>query len=369
MRQTWALFVDAYRELNAKKLFWISLILSALVVGIFALVGVKPRGLSFASYYVNLPDAWTFYKGMYSELIIGLWLTWGAMILALISTSTMVPDLITSGTVDLYISRPLGRWRLFLTKYVSGLLFAAVQVAVVAAGSVIVIRWRGGHWMPSLLLAIPLVVLTFSYVFAVIVLIGTWTRSAVAATLLGLLCWGFFSGTQFAEEWLLRSQMTTTALANHAQKQIRDANADIDRYKQSPLSDVMGIKTAYANQRITEANAELPNYQRAAHIVTVLHNVAAAVWLVVPKTRETSDLLDRYLLTDDEAVDRPKPGMWDDQQASEDQREMFDVATEAKAEAVEEHRHRSIPLIVGTSLAFEVVMVSLAAWIFCRRDY
>ena len=32
-------------------------------------------------------------------------------------------------------------------------------------------------------------------------------------------------------------------------------------------------------------------------------------------------------------------------------------------------RRRSVPWIIGTSLAFEAVMLTLAAWAFCRRDY
>ncbi len=34
--QTWGLLVDAYRELNSKKLFWVVLMLSGLVVLAFA---------------------------------------------------------------------------------------------------------------------------------------------------------------------------------------------------------------------------------------------------------------------------------------------------------------------------------------------
>ena len=46
MRQTWAIFVDAYRELNGKKLFWIVLALSAAVVAAFAAVGINDKGLT-----------------------------------------------------------------------------------------------------------------------------------------------------------------------------------------------------------------------------------------------------------------------------------------------------------------------------------
>jgi hypothetical protein len=366
MTQTWALLVDAYRELNAKKLFWISLILSGLAIGVFALVGVTPRGLTIAGTYITLPAAWGIYKYMYSTLIIGFWLTWGAMILALISTSTMLPDLIASGTIDLYVSRPISRIRLFLTKYVSGLLFAAVQVAVVAVGSLFIIRWRGGEWIPSLLLAVPLVVLMFSYVFAVTVLIGTWTRSSIAATLLGLLAWGFFSSTQYAEQALWEWQKAATTELSRAQDQIRDANADLDHYKQNPLSDLMGIKAAYARSKITSAAIDLPELEHGAHLSITLHNVSKILWTIVPKTRETSDLLDRYLLTDNEAGVMIERREQRDQQNGRPNRINRD---EADAELIQELRHRSVPLIIGSSLAFELVTLSLAGWIFCRRDY
>ncbi|XOV75481.1 MAG: hypothetical protein ACFHWZ_19225 [Phycisphaerales bacterium] len=45
--KTWALFVDAYRELNSKKLFWITMILSGLVVAIFGAIGLRRMGSAF----------------------------------------------------------------------------------------------------------------------------------------------------------------------------------------------------------------------------------------------------------------------------------------------------------------------------------
>lgn len=32
-------------------------------------------------------------------------------------------------------------------------------------------------------------------------------------------------------------------------------------------------------------------------------------------------------------------------------------------------RKRTVGWIVGTSVTFELVILTLAAWIFCRRDY
>jgi hypothetical protein len=38
-------------------------------------------------------------------------------------------------------------------------------------------------------------------------------------------------------------------------------------------------------------------------------------------------------------------------------------------EMLEELRSRSVWWVVGTSLAFEAIVLLIAAWIFCRRDY
>ena len=299
-------------------------------------------------------------------MIIGWWLTWGAMILALISTSTMLPDLIAGGTIDLYLSRPMSRLRLFLTKYACGLLFVAAQVAVVAIGSVIIVRWRSGEWIPSLLLAVPLVLLVFSYVFAVAVFIGVWTRSAIAAILLSILAWGMFSITQWTEQSLWIWQSATQSALTRAEATIRSANVDLDRFAKHPMDDLTGVRAAIARSSLKDATAQLPVLEHDTHLPQTLHKISKIVWLVVPKTRETSDLLDRYLLTSEEATGRAEQRKERDEARGRNGREDLDNAA---IEVVEEQRHRSVPLILGTSLAVEAVTVGLAAWIFCRRDY
>ena len=100
MTQTLAIFLDAYRELNSRKLFWITLILSVVVVVSFALVGINEEGLRLIVWDVPFPlnttlmSAETFYKTMYVTLGIQIWLAWVATILALVSTASIFPDLI-----------------------------------------------------------------------------------------------------------------------------------------------------------------------------------------------------------------------------------------------------------------------------------
>ena len=181
MTQTAAIFLDAYRNLNSKKLFWVTLVISAIVVVAFACVGINDQGLKILAWQIDtvvnaktMPPA-TFYKQIFVVGGVNLWLAWLAAILALISTAGIFPDLISSGVIDLFVSKPIGRLRLFLTEYVAGLLFVTLQVTIFSAASFLVIGLRGGVWEPGLFVAVPVVVCFFSYLFSVCAL---WAFSA-----------------------------------------------------------------------------------------------------------------------------------------------------------------------------------------------
>ena len=80
LTQTGALFLDAYREINSKKMFWVTLFLSALVVAAFAGVGINERGIKIfvwdfpGIYNTKFISPPTFYKLMFSALGVGWWL-------------------------------------------------------------------------------------------------------------------------------------------------------------------------------------------------------------------------------------------------------------------------------------------------------
>ena len=132
MTKTFALLMDAYRELNAKRLFWVVLFISALVVSIFGIVGVRNESVTILNWespirfvYLSLISQATFYKLLFVTLGIQYWLSWLAVILALVSTAGMFPDFLAGGSIELYLSKPISRLRLFATKYLGGLLFVA----------------------------------------------------------------------------------------------------------------------------------------------------------------------------------------------------------------------------------------------------
>ena len=237
--QTIAIFVDAYRELNARRLFWITLIFSAMVVAGFATLGVNSTGLSIIALHLSVPDPSVIYNILFQRVVIGFWLTWAATILALISTAGIFPDLITGGSIDLFLAKPIGRARLFLTKYLAGLLFVTLQVLVIAAGSFFVLGCALHEWKPRLFLAVPVVVCFFSYLYGICVLLGVKTRSTIAALLLTILCWGFFATLDYTEPAVLMFRNTYELQASQDRDDANFSEASLHRAEKDPNATAM----------------------------------------------------------------------------------------------------------------------------------
>lgn len=355
IRQTAALFADAYRELNAKKLFWITLGFSVVVAAALGVLGLSERGLTLLHWEFDHSllnsgriEPATFYKFLFSSFYIRIWLTWAATILALISTAAIFPDFISGGAIELTLSKPISRLRLFLTKYATGLLFAALQVAAFTVVSFLVIGIRGGAWEFGLFLAVPLVVLFFSYLFSIAVLLGILTRSTIASLLLTLLVWTVvLFGINFADGQVVSQRIDAQLRLEHAE-QVLEAQDGLPELQEGTRSP----RLAAAEAEASDARGSFERWRRWEGRFFLAKTI-------LPKTSETMDLLSRSLLRPDEQM-AILTGIGGEQaQLSPRHQELL----------VEADRSRSLWWIIGTSLSFEGVLVGLAAWIFIRRDF
>lgn len=369
MNQTLALLIDAYRDLQARKLFWISIILSLLVAVMFAFIGINERGVTF--FGKEYPGLWntsiiprdTFYKYLFSALAIPYWLGFLAAILALISVAGLFPDMISSGSIDLYLCRPIGRWRLYLTKYMFGLLFAALQVLLFSTAAFFVMGTRGGVWEPRIFLAVPLVTLFFSYLFCFCVLIGIITRSTLAAILLTLLFWAGLWAVHTAD---MGVTVFTTAAEDRVEKQkaVIAANERL-------ISMGTGNMSQFEFQRDRQKEL-LVEYEQRANDLRWWQRLLLGIKTPLPKTTETVDLLTRwtvdpdpFLAAEEESDRRRGPST----QPPSERIELNPGSSDVRRRLVDELGARKVAWIVGTSVGFEVVVLGLAGWIFARRDY
>jgi len=381
MTQTLAILHDAYRELNAKKLFWFVLIISGLVVIAFAGTGINERGITLFGLefqvFVNttIIGRAMWYKVLFSELGIGFWLTWCAMTLALVSTAGIFPDLIAGGSIDLYLSRPISRLRLFLTKYLSGLLFVALQVGVFTVACFFVIGVRGGTWEPRIFLAIPLVLLVFSYLFSICVLMGLVTRSTIASLLITALVWLLIFGVDSVEKTALKAKIAgeieTTAYQNTFEfkdKQIAQAKERLATGDARAQADVDRLQS---ERRALEDKKRKSDPGRHNWVIAQRLLLQAKTFL--PKTSETNGLIDRWMnITDEIGEERSerrqrRRASWMPNFGDRTNVRLDDP--EVSREALDVLADRPVSWVLGTSVAFEAVVLGISAWIFCRRDF
>lgn len=386
--QTSALVLDAYRELNSKKLFWVTLVISLCVVLSCAALGINAKGITVLGWEFDtapltadlVPPA-KFYLFLFANLAVPIWLTWLASLLALISTASIVPDFLAGGAIELTLARPLSRLRLFATKYACGLLFVALQVSVFSVACFVVVGLRGGSWEPRIFLALPIVVLFFSYLFAFCVLFGMLTRSTIASLLLTLLVWMGLWALNTTSAMLLMLRETAVVNAERAARRVErheesgrrkvvrleERDEPVPGSAGAPLPGAAADALEAVEPALHEARAEAQRAMESAARWRRAAAVATAVKAVLPKTDETIALLDRWTLT--AADKRPFEGGLD-QPPPDDGPLPFGVPDgEAAARFNAVIRGRSAGWVIGTSCLCEAVVFALAAWLFCRRDF
>lgn len=381
MLQARAMFLDAYRELNNKKLFWIVLILSGLLVGVFGVVGINERGLTVLHWeipsFINstlIPED-IFYKLTFANLGIKWWLAWFASILALVSTAGMFPDFIASGSIELTLSKPVGRLRLFVLKYLSGLLFVALQVGIFSLASFLVIGLRAKTWTPGIFLAIPITVGIFSFLYCVCVLLAMITRSTIASLLLTLLFWVSIFGIHATEQGLLYFKERNAV----QQETLRRSSDAINKRGQKNLAanpqptgiDPISGLTDSDKGRLERNAKRLEQTEKNARRIWYFHTGFYAAKTFLPKTGESAELMQRALLSAHDR-ERLKPYTPEDRRAEMSFGSDDDVRVD-EGEVGERMQQkvlsRSVWWVFGTSMLFELFVLGIAATIFCRRDF
>ena len=374
-----AMLIDAYRQLAAAKLFWLTLALSLLVVVMYGSVSFNENGMSVfygllpvENEYFRAGSPWArgLYIGIYSNFLVAIWLAWIATILALISTCTIFPEFISGGSIELTLSKPIHRTTLFLMKYVVSLLFVMLQVLVFCGGIFLCVGLRLGEWNWAIFAGVPIVTVFYSYLFAVSVLVGMLTRSGITALLVTVIFWMVLWAAQTSEA-VLNSIMT-------------DARVKIDRYSEAieeQEATILEMEARAAKKdggdfRIDKTQERIGNWHEdideATELLDTLDTWYRPVsWglAVLPKTAQTIGLLDRWLSSaggfDIAAIMRGEM----------EEVEEFDPASnrareqETQRRLAEDYGERSLWYVVGTSLLFEAVIVSIALWLFRRRDF
>jgi ABC-2 type transport system permease protein len=97
--------------------------------------------------------------------------------LALFATAHLVPRLQEKGTIDLYLSRPVSRAALLLSRYAGGLLLAAANILYLIGSMWLIVVWKTRVYHPRFLMSGVVILFMVATLLAFAFLIGVVTSS------------------------------------------------------------------------------------------------------------------------------------------------------------------------------------------------
>jgi ABC-type transport system involved in multi-copper enzyme maturation permease subunit len=117
-----------------------------------------------------------------------------AMFVAVIITSPMIPDMFQTGSMHLLLSKPISRNLLFLTKFVGGCTFVAVNICFLLVGLYIYAGTRLDIWNTGILWCIPLFIFMFMIFYSVSALVGLIWKNPIICVVVTAVFWGLCFG-------------------------------------------------------------------------------------------------------------------------------------------------------------------------------
>ncbi len=190
--KTWALVVDTWREALARYTLLGFLAVSALflLVLTFALNldvvdGALAAGTLFGKAF-ELPakgPAITSVVAAGESVFAGILYVLGVF-LAVFATGSQVPNLQRRGTVDLYVTRPIGRTHLLLGRFLGAVTLVSANLLVLCGGVFVIVSAKTRVWNPRFLAASGLILVVFLSYLGFMYLIGVVTSSTPLSIML-----------------------------------------------------------------------------------------------------------------------------------------------------------------------------------------
>jgi ABC-type transport system involved in multi-copper enzyme maturation permease subunit len=246
---------------------------------------------------------------------------WIMLLVGVVVTSFFVPNMIRKGTLELLLVRPIPRWRLLFYKYLGGLMFALVLLVALVGGAWVATGITAGLWSPTVLWAVPILLLFFGLLYSCSTLVAVITRAPVPAMLMTCLYWValFIVG-------ILHGQV------------------EISRMESDPANKSQGISLTdlKMNRNGLGPRPRPRQPDRKPLYETTFGQVVESFHAVLPRDRDLDNLMDRQLVKD-LALAGP----------------LRDLTSRTGSTAV---------VGLGITLAHLGGFLFLACWIFSRRD-
>lgn len=190
--KTWALVIDSWREalarytllgfVAASTLFLLTVTFALnldIVDGSLAAATLFGRELDIARGGVPVNELVSGGLAAFAAMTYGL-----GIFLAVFTTGSQVPNLMRRGTVDLYLSRPLGRTHVLLGRFLGAISLVAANLLYLCGGLFLIVSLKTGVWNPRFLYAGGLIFATFASFLGFMYLVGVLSGSTPLSIML-----------------------------------------------------------------------------------------------------------------------------------------------------------------------------------------
>jgi hypothetical protein len=126
------------------------------------------------------------------------------IVLGTIGTTGLITSFLEKGTVELYISKPLERWELLVSRVLGASAGVGANLLYCIIGIWLVFGIKLGVWHSGFLLAGLLVSYSFFCYFSIVSFIAVWTRNTILAIVMGLMFSFASIGLESREQGLYR---------------------------------------------------------------------------------------------------------------------------------------------------------------------
>ena len=183
------IFTDTFQESFRNKMFLFFFVVSSLVIGSIGLamnmdvVNGVMQGVTFLGNDIRIPALTV--KQWVEALQTGLAMLIATigLLLALLATSTLFPQMLQKGSIDLLLCRPIPRWRLITARFLGGASIMAFNAAYLFFGVWLVLGLKSGVWTRGFPLSAFLVIFAFVILFSVVMIASVVTENAPAGLL------------------------------------------------------------------------------------------------------------------------------------------------------------------------------------------
>lgn len=101
--------------------------------------------------------------------------------LAIFATAHLVPRMQEKGTIDLYLSRPVSRVKLILSRYLAGLILAGSNVLYLVGSIWLIVVWKTHVVHPRFFVAGAMILFVIATLLAFAFLVGVFTSSTAVS--------------------------------------------------------------------------------------------------------------------------------------------------------------------------------------------